>query len=182
MLAGAGTEIDQVVGIADRLFVVFDHDHGIAEVTELLERREQTTIIALMQADAGLIKDVQHADQSRTDLCGQSDALRFTARQRFGAAIECEIIKTDIDEEAQALAYFLENRTGNTGIEAGVTGAAHWNRFEKGERIHHATLDHLPDVEAMHRHGERSGAQSAALARRTRPGHHERLELESHAI
>ena len=39
VLAGAGAEIDHVVGGADRLLVVLDDDHGVAEIAQPRQRR-----------------------------------------------------------------------------------------------------------------------------------------------
>ena len=36
--AGAGTEIDDIVGVADCLLVVLDDEDGVAEITERFER------------------------------------------------------------------------------------------------------------------------------------------------
>ena len=38
VLAGAGPEVDEVVGRAHRLLVVLDDEHGVAEVAQPLER------------------------------------------------------------------------------------------------------------------------------------------------
>ncbi len=81
-LAGAGPEVDHVVGGADRLLVVLDHQHGVAEVAQPLERLEQPAVVALVQADRRLVQDVEHAHQARADLGGQADALPLAARQR----------------------------------------------------------------------------------------------------
>ena len=64
MLASARTEIDEVVGLANRFFVVLDDDDRVAEITELLERVEQPPVVALVQADAGFVEDIQHADEA----------------------------------------------------------------------------------------------------------------------
>jgi hypothetical protein len=34
MHAGAGADIDHVIGGADGVFVVLDHDHGVAEIAQ----------------------------------------------------------------------------------------------------------------------------------------------------
>ena len=59
--AGAGTQVDHVVGFLDRLLVVLDDDDRVAEVAQLLERPEQAAVVALVQADRGLIEDVHDA-------------------------------------------------------------------------------------------------------------------------
>ena len=48
MLPGPRTEIDDVIRGAHRLFVVLDDDHRVAEVAQLLERRQQARVVALV--------------------------------------------------------------------------------------------------------------------------------------
>ena len=109
MHAGAGADVDDVVGEADRVLVVLDDDHGVADVAQARERAEQALVVALVQADRGFVEHVHHADQARADLRGQADALRFAAGQRVGLAFEGEVIEADVDQEAQALADFLDD-------------------------------------------------------------------------
>ena len=85
-LAGARAEVDDVVGHADRLFVVLDDDDRVAEIAQPRQRGEQLAVVALMQPDRRLVEHVQHAGQIRADLRGQADALSFAARQRRGRA------------------------------------------------------------------------------------------------
>ena len=60
---GARTEVDDVVGAADRFFVVLDHEHGVAKIAQRFERLQQALIVAMMQADGRLVEDVEHAAQ-----------------------------------------------------------------------------------------------------------------------
>ena len=41
MHAGARAKIDDVIGGIDGLFVVFDHDHGVAKIAQPAQRGEQ---------------------------------------------------------------------------------------------------------------------------------------------
>src|SRR5690606_4229207 len=109
MHAGTGADIDDMVGGADRILVMFDHDHRVAEIAQAHEGAEQTLVVALVQSDRGFIEHVHDADQSCTDLAGQADALRLATRQRIGLAIESQVIEADVDEEVQALADFLDD-------------------------------------------------------------------------
>ena len=79
VLAGAGAHVDDVVGRAHRLLVVLDDDDGVAEVAQAQQRVDEAPVVALVQADAGLVEDVEHADERRADLRGQADALRLAA-------------------------------------------------------------------------------------------------------
>ena len=113
MHAGAGADIDHIVGDADGVLVVLDHDHGVAEVAQPLERVEQPRIVALMQPDRRLVEHVEHAGQPGADLRGEPDALALAAGQRAGGARERQIIEADIDQEFQPRADFLEDAAGD---------------------------------------------------------------------
>ena len=52
MHAGAGADIEHVIGGADGVLVMLDHDHGVAEVAQPLQGFEEPRIVALVQADA----------------------------------------------------------------------------------------------------------------------------------
>ena len=108
-LAGAGPEVDHVVGGADRLLVVLDDDHGVAEIAQARQRREQLAVVALVQADRRLVEHVEHAGEVRADLRGQPDALPFAARQRGRAAGQREVADADVVEEAQPILDLLQD-------------------------------------------------------------------------
>ena len=99
MHAGAGPHVDHVVGSEDGLFVVLDDDHGVAQIAQALQRRDQLFIVALVQADARLVEDIQHAHESGANLRGQADALRLAPTQAAGRAVEREVIQPHIQQE-----------------------------------------------------------------------------------
>ena len=77
--AGAGADVEHVVGGADGVLVVLDHDHGVAEVAQALQGFEQPRVVALVQADRRLVEHVEHAGQAGADLRGEADALALAA-------------------------------------------------------------------------------------------------------
>ena len=83
------------------------------------KRFEQPRIVALMQADRGLVEHVEHAGQARADLRGEADALALAARQRAGGARQRQIIEPDIDQKFQPLADFLEDARGDLVLLGG---------------------------------------------------------------
>ena len=48
VIAGTRSDIDQVVGCHHRVFIVFDDDQRVAEITHRLQRIDQTIIITLV--------------------------------------------------------------------------------------------------------------------------------------
>jgi hypothetical protein len=55
MVAGARSQIDDPVGGAYRLLVVFDDDDGVADVAQPGEGVEQLAVVALVQPDRRLV-------------------------------------------------------------------------------------------------------------------------------
>ena len=113
MHARTRPHVDQMVGRADRVLVVLDHDHRVAEVAQVAQRLQQPVVVALVQADRGLVQDVEHAGEARADLRGQPDALALAARERAAVARQRQVGEPDLVEEAQPLADLLEHAGGD---------------------------------------------------------------------
>ena len=60
-LAGAGPQIEQMIGRAQDVGVVLDDENGVAQVAQLFEDANQAGCIARMQADRRLVKDIERA-------------------------------------------------------------------------------------------------------------------------
>src|SRR6185295_16869004 len=86
--ASAGAEVDDVIRVADGVFVVLDHDQRISIGAQLVERREQHSIVTWVQPNRRLIEHVAHTLEVRTQLRREPDTLRFTARESGRRAIE----------------------------------------------------------------------------------------------
>src|SRR3546814_1670958 len=102
VLAGAGTDVDDVVGDADRVLVVLDDDHRVAEVAQPDERVDEPTVVALVQADRRLVEHVEHTDEPGADLGREADALRLSTGEGGGGAGKREVVEADVEEEAHA--------------------------------------------------------------------------------
>ena len=108
-LAGAGAEVEQVVGGADDVGVVLDDEDGVAEVAELVEDADELGGVAGVEADGGLVEDIERADQAGAERCGELDALGFAAGERGREAVEGEVVEADLVEEMDALADLFED-------------------------------------------------------------------------
>ena len=58
MASGFGTDVDEIVGIADNIFIVLYDNDRVAKVAELLENADETESVARMKTDARLIEDI----------------------------------------------------------------------------------------------------------------------------
>ena len=103
VLAGPGAEIHDVVGRAHRPLVVLDHDHGVAEVAQPGEGVEQLGVVPLVQADRGLVEDVEDPDQAGADLRREPDPLGLAAREGSRRARQVEVADPDVFEEGEPL-------------------------------------------------------------------------------
>ena len=88
------------------------HYDGVRCVTELLERGDQAVVVALVEAYAGLVEDIEHVDKLRAYLCGEPYALAFAPRQGGRAAVERQIAQAHVNEESEPRAYLLEYFAG----------------------------------------------------------------------
>ena len=86
VLARAGSYVHNPVGFAHGVFVVLDHDEGVAHIAQLGQGLDEAAVVALVQTDGGLVEHVKHADQAGTNLGCEADALRLTAGERTGGA------------------------------------------------------------------------------------------------
>ena len=162
MDAGAGADIDHIVGGEDRVLVVLDDDHGVADVAQPLQRLEQPRIVALVQADRGLVEHVEHAGQARADLAREPDALALAARQRAGIAAQRQVVEADIVEEAEALADFLEDALADLVLLRASGARAGRRTTRAAARID--ISDDLADVQAVDLDRQRLGLQPVAVA------------------
>ena len=160
VLTRAGADVDDVVGGADRVFVVLDDDQGVAQVAQPDERVDQPPVVALVQADARLVEHVQDADQARADLRGQPDALRLATGQAAGRPGQREVLEADVEQEPQPFADLLDHPLGDGGLALGEHQPAH-ERLGVCDR----QVRDLGDVEPADRDGQRGGLEPGALAR-----------------
>ena len=161
--AGAGAEVEDVVGVADGVFVVLDDEDGVAEVAELFEGLDEAVVVALVEADGGLVEHVEHAAEAGADLGGEADALAFAAGEGGGVAVEREVAEADGAEEFEALDDFAADALGDEGFargEAEVDGGGEGAVEREGGEV--------GDGEAADFDGERFGRRR--LPRQTGQG------------
>ena len=152
-----------MVGPADRVLVVLDHEQRIALRLELRQRVEQDAIVARVQADGGFVEDVAHAAQIGAELCGESDALRLAARKRRRSAIEREIAETDVVEKGKPRSELREDVASDLGL-----APAKLQLRDESRGLTDRQPRQLGDRPAAHAHRERLGLEACTLACRTR--------------
>ena len=175
VLAGAGPHVHEPVGRAHHLLVVLDDEHGVAEVPEPLEGRDQTPVVPLVEADRRLVEDVEDADQLRPDLRRQPEPLRLAARERARCTVEVEIADADVVEEREPLADLLHDPAADQ-----LLGRREVELVEARERPGDRLLGERVDREPAHGDREHLGLEPRALA--DRAGAHRHVLLDALAL
>ena len=118
VLTGARSEIDDVIGGAHRLLVVLDDDDRVARGREAARACASRRALSRWCSPIDGSSRMYSTPTSRDPICVASRMRCASPPDSDSAdAAEREVVEADVDEEAQALAHFLENRTRNLGIE-----------------------------------------------------------------
>ena len=157
--ARAGAKVDHVVAGPDGVFVVFDHEYRVTEIAQVAQGLDEPFIVALMQADRGFIEDVHDASEARADLASQPDALTLAARERFGRAIERQVVEADVDQKTQSGSDLTQDPFAHRRPRARQDQG-----LEPGECPAQGPVRKFGDGFVGHAHETRLGTQSRAFA------------------
>src|ERR1700736_1052281 len=97
---------------------MLDDDQRVALGPQPIQGVEQDDIVPWMQSDGGLVEHVADALQIRAQLSGQSNSLRFAARQRRRRPVELQVAQADIAEESRARSEFRQQIARNVALAA----------------------------------------------------------------
>jgi hypothetical protein len=155
---GAGAEVDDVIGGADRLLVVLDDEHRVAEIAQALEGAERRSLSRACRPIDWLVEHVHHARELAAELAREADALGLAARERRRGAVERQVVEADVEEEAEARVDLAEHTLGDRRLALGQR-----ELLEEGARVADRERGDVGDALARHLHRERLGAHAAAL-------------------
>ena len=148
-----------MVGRADHRLVVLDDDHRVAARLQLAQHGDQPRVVARVQADRRLVEHVEHADEPRADLRGESDALHLAARKGGALAVEGQVVEPHVGEELEPAADLLEHLAGHVPL-----GLVQLQLLEEGGGGADRPAHDVDDRRAAHGGGARLGPQARALA------------------
>ncbi len=174
MLAGPGPDVDDPVGRSDRLLVVFDDEHRVAEIAQAGQGRDQLRVVTLVEPDRRLVEDVQDAHERRADLGREPDALGLTAGQGDARAVHRQVVETDIDEEPQPGGDLLDH-LGRDGPFPFVELRPKPAGPAQGVLDRHRR--DVPDVQVADRDRQDLGSEPLASTRRAGLADHQLLDL-----
>ncbi len=124
VFARARPQVEHVVGLADRIFVVLHHQYGIAQVPQVFQRLDQPLIVTLVQADGRLVEHIKNASQARSDLGGQPDALALAAGERGRRAAQRQVAQPHRVQKLKPLNHLALQSIGYEPVPAGEVHGA----------------------------------------------------------
>ncbi len=144
----------------------------VAQVAQAQQRVDEAAVVALVQADAGLVENVEHADERASDLRREPNALRLAARKRRCRTRERKIAETDAREKSQARANLLDDLMRDLLLALGER-----KRCEERLGLLDRAARQRVDVRAADRHGEGFWLEPGALADRADRRRHVLLDV-----
>ena len=81
---------------------MFDHDQGIAQITQTLQRCQKFVIILLMQTDTRFVQNIGNTYQTGTDLGRQTDTLCLSSGKCPGRSGQGQVIQTYVHQKTNA--------------------------------------------------------------------------------
>ena len=115
--AGAGAEVDDVVGDRDRLGLVLDDEHGVALVAQLQQQLVHPLDVVRVQADRRLVEDVGDVGERRAEVADHLGALRLSPGQRAGRPVQREVAQPDLRERVEQVLQPGEQRRDRRLVE-----------------------------------------------------------------
>ena len=123
--AGPGAHVYDIVGGPHGVLVVLHHDDGVAQVPQALEGVQQLVVVPLVQADGGLVQNIQHAHEGGADLGGQADALALPAGEGAGGAGQSQVLQAHALQETKPGLDLLEDGGGDHLLPVGEGQSVH---------------------------------------------------------
>ena len=116
--AGAGAEVDDVIGDRDRLRLVLDDEDGVALVAQPQQQLVHPLDVVRVQPDRRLVEDVGHVGERRAEVADHLGALRLTARERARRPVEAEVAQPDLHERVERLPQLRQQRRDGRLVRA----------------------------------------------------------------
>ena len=102
VLAGAGANVDEVVGGLHDGLLVLDDDQGVSLIAEAVHDADEAVDVSRVQADGGLVEDEERAGQGGAEAGGEVDALDLAAGKGAGLAVEGKVAQPHLFEVEEA--------------------------------------------------------------------------------
>ncbi len=168
MLPRSRPDVDDPVGPADCLLVMFDDEDRVAAVAKPFQHAHQPRLLGCVEPDRRLVEDVEDAAEVRPHLRRQADPLGLAAGKGRGHAVERQVSEAELLQQRDAAAHLRPN-----GVPDRRFARREVEAIQPGQEPVHGERRHLPDVQPPEPDGERLGPQPRPAACLAREAPHE---------
>ena len=95
---GAGPDLEEPVGAGQEVGVVVDDEHGVAVRDEIPHDAQEAVHVGGVEADAGLVQDVEDAGGAVAHGPGELDALALAGGQGGRGAVQGEVAQAELEQ------------------------------------------------------------------------------------
>ena len=156
---------------------VKDGDLPVDQVAQVAQGLQEAVVVALMEADAGFIEDIEHADETGADLGGEADALGLAAGEGGAGAVEGEVGQADGLEKAEPGTDLLDQVAPDPGLFRRERQAV-----QEGEGLVDGQGAEVVDGQVREGHGQGLGFEAGAVAIRAGLGDHDGAQSFAHQL
>ena len=111
-------QVEHVIRFTNRVLIVFDNEHRIAQITQRLKCCNEPLIIPLVQPDRRLVQHIKHSPQPASNLRRKPNPLALATRQSSCRAIQRKIPQPHGIQKLQPLDNFLLQPVRNQLVAA----------------------------------------------------------------
>ena len=148
----ARADLEQPVGLAQQGGVVVDDQHRVAVGQQIPHDAQKPVDVGRMQADAGLVEDVEHPGGAVAHGAGELDALALPGGQGRRCAIQRQVPQAELEQAAGGDGQLVDDLAGH-----GDEFVRHGPRYPGGpfDEVGQGEAAGLVQAEAAHRGGAR---------------------------
>ena len=158
----AGADVHDPVRRADGVLVMLYDDERVADIGQVAQRAQELFVIALVQADARLVENIQNAHKGGADLRGKADALALAPGKGRRAARKRQVSEPNADKKAQPLVDLLDDAVCDHRVLLGQL-----ERADERARLRDGHTAEFSNIESPHRDGEHLFFQPVPMAVQT---------------
>ena len=177
MDTGARAYIHQEICRPHGVLVMLHHDQCVAQVPQPCQSLQQLVVVPLMQADAGLVQNIQHTHERRADLRCQTDALGLAAGKGPCRTGKGQILQAHALQEAQSGADLPQDLLCNDRL-----GTFQREVIQEFQFLLYRQVAELRDGQAADRHCPGDLRQAFTAAAGTGRGGHILLQFLAHGV
>ena len=106
-------QVNNPVCRAKGLLVMLHHHQGISQIPQISQGVNKPLVVPLVQANGGLIQNIQNTHETGTNLSGKTNTLGLTARKSGSLTLQGKVIQAHVLHKGKPVLNLLFDLAGN---------------------------------------------------------------------